>query len=220
MEVIRWFNDPARWWGPTGILQRLAQHAAYVGVAVAVAVAGGFVVGVVAGRARRPARSGRRLPMLIRVVGLGGMAGIVYALHPVREWLVVVLLGVLAMGQVAGSVADGFASVDTDALDAAEALGLSGRQRFVGIEVRCALPAMIAGVRAAAVREVVLVAVAAYAGLEGMGRFVVDEQRAGALAGMVMVAVLAITADVVGAVVQRWVTPVGLRPSLRPRSLR
>lgn len=155
--------------------------------------------------------------MLIRVFGLGGLAGIVGALHPYRGWLVVILFGVLAIGPVAGSVADGFASVDTDALDAAEALGLSGRQRFVGIELRCALPAMVAGVRAAVVREVVIVAVGAYVGLAGLGRFVVDESRAGALSGMIMVAVLAIVADLLGALVQRWFTPAGLRAALRSR---
>jgi osmoprotectant transport system permease protein len=217
VEVIRWFNDPSRWWGAQGILHRLAEHVAYVGVAVAVATLGGLFVGILAGRARRPARSGRRLPMLIRVFGLGGLAGIVGALHPYRGWLVVILFGVLAIGPVAGSVADGFASVDTDALDAAEALGLSGRQRFLGIELRCALPAMVAGVRAAVVREVVIVAVGAYVGLAGLGRFVVDESRAGALSGMIMVAALAIVADLLGALVQRWLTPAGLRAALRSR---
>lgn len=211
VEVLRWFNDRARWWGPDGILHRLLEHSAYVGTALGVALVAGCILGVVAGRARRPAQRGRRMPVVVRVLGLIGLGGVVAALHPFRPWLLVLLLGVLATGPVAGAVADGFASVDTDALDAAEALGLSGRQRFFGVEVRCALPAMVAGVRAAVVRLVVMVAVAAYPRLGGLGRFIVDEGRVGAMAGVVMVGVLALAADVVGALVQRWVTPAGLR---------
>ena len=217
VDVIRWFNDRSRWWGSTGILHRLLQHAEYVGLALAVAVVAGTVLGVVAGRARRPARAGRRLPAVVRLLGLVGLGGVVAALHPLRPWLVVLLLGVLATGPVAGAVADGFASVDTDALDAAEALGLSGRQRFGGVEVRCALPAAVAGVRSAVVRLVVITAVAAFPGLGGLGRFIVDEGRVGALAGMTMVGVLALVADGLGALVQRWVTPAGFRAAARAR---
>jgi osmoprotectant transport system permease protein len=217
VDVVRWFNDRSRWWGPDGILHRLLEHAAYVGAALGVALVAGWLLGVLAGRARRPSRRSRRLPVVVRFLGLVGLGGVVAALHPFRPWLVVVLLGVLATGPVAGAVADGFASVDTDALDAAEALGLSGRQRFFGVEVRCALPAMVAGVRAAVVRLVVMVAVAAYPDLGGLGRFIVDEGRVGAMAGMVMVGVLALAADVLGALVQRWVTPAGLRLSLPGR---
>lgn len=217
VDVVRWFNDRSRWWGDTGILHRLLQHAAYVGLALAVAVVAGTLVGVLAGRARRPARAGRRLPAVVRLAGLVGLGGIVAALHPLRPWLVVVLLGVLATGPVAGAVADGFANVDTDALDAAEALGLSGRQRFVGVEIRCALPSVVAGIRSAVVRLVVITAVAAYPGLGGLGRFIVDEGRVGAMAGMTLVGVLALVADVLGALVQRWVTPIGLRAGTRAR---
>lgn len=211
VDVIDWFNDRSRWWGDEGILHRLLEHVAYVGAALAVALVAGSVLGILAGRARRPATRGRRLPAVVRVLGLVGLGGLVAALDPWRPWLVVLLLGVLATGPVAGAAADGFASVDTDALDAAEALGLSGRQRFFGVEVRCALPAVIAGVRSAVVRLVVIIAVAAYPGLGGLGRFVVDEGRTGAMAGMVLVGVLALLADVLGALVQRWLTPAGLR---------
>lgn len=213
VDVLRWFNDRSRWWGPEGILHRLLEHSGFVGAALGVALVAGLVLGVLAGRARRPARQGRRMPVIIRIVGLVGLGGVVAALHPVRPWLVALLLGVLATGPVAGSVAEGLAAVDTDALDAAEALGMSGRQRFFGVEMRCALPALVAGVRSAVVRLVIMVAVVAYPDrvVGGLGRFVVDEGRVGALAGMVMVGVLALVADVLGALVQRWVTPAGLR---------
>ena len=217
VDVIRWFDDRARWWGPKGILHRLLEHASYVGVALLVATVAGVVLGVMAGRARRPARTGRRLPGVVRLLGLVGLGFIVAALHPFRLWLVVVLLGVLATGPVAGAVAEGFASVDTDAIDAAEALGMSGRQRFAGVELRCALPAIVAGLRAAVVRLVVIVAVASYADVGGLGRFVVEEERPGALAGALMVGVLALVADVLGSLVQRWVTPAGLRAAAHAR---
>ena len=217
MDVIRWFDDRARWWGPRGILHRLLEHAGYVGLALLVAAVAGVVLGVVAGRARRPARTGRRLPAVVRLLGLIGLGCIVAALHPLRLWLVVLLLGVLATGPVAGAVAEGFASVDTDAIDAAEALGMSARQRFGGVELRCAMPSIVAGLRAAVVRLVVICAVAAYPGLGGLGRFIVDEDRAGALAGALMVAALALVADVLGALVQRWVTPAGMRAVARTR---
>lgn len=109
------------------------------------------------------------------------------------------------------NILTGLRSVPPDVLEAARAMGLSRRQTLVRIEVPLALPAMLAGLRIAAVTTVSLATVAAFVLPEGLGAPIFDGLRtffttkliaAGALA-----VALALAADAGLVLLQRAVTP-------------
>src|SRR3954452_14577261 len=52
-RVSLWFNDPANWWGPDGLVARIREHMVYTVVIVAVAVLIALPVGLLIGHTGR-----------------------------------------------------------------------------------------------------------------------------------------------------------------------
>lgn len=75
------------------------------------------------------------------------------------------------------AILDGFDQVPPAVEEAAEAMGLSTRQRVIGIRIPLALPVIVNGLRVASVTTVGLVTVAAIVGQGGLGRLILDGLR-------------------------------------------
>jgi osmoprotectant transport system permease protein len=104
--------------------------------------------------------------------------------------------------------------VDKDAVQAARAMGMRPRQVLLGVEIPLALPLMFAGIRTAAVYVVATATLAALAGGGGLGDIIVNQPTygpEGVVAGSIAIAVLAFATEGVFALLQRAVTPRGLR---------
>jgi osmoprotectant transport system permease protein len=105
----------------------------------------------------------------------------------------------------------GLRAVPRDALDAAEAMGLTRLQTLVRVELPLALPPIMAGVRIATVTTISLTTVAAYIGAGGLGEPIFDAIQTGFktefLAAGVLAVALALVADGLLVVVQRALTP-------------
>jgi osmoprotectant transport system permease protein len=105
----------------------------------------------------------------------------------------------------------GLRSVPPDALEAAQAMGLSRRQTLLRVELPLALPPIMAGVRIATVTTISLTTVAAYIGVGGLGQPIFDGIQTGfktefiAAGGLAIV--LALAADGLLVVAQRLLTP-------------
>ncbi|HET8895158.1 MAG TPA: ABC transporter permease [Gaiellaceae bacterium] len=107
---------------------------------------------------------------------------------------------------------EGLRAVPSDILEAARGSGFTRTQTFVRVELPLALPAVLAGLRIAAVSTVSIATVAAFVIPEGLGRpiFIALEQNvfkteiftAGGLA-----VALALTADALLVLAQRALTP-------------
>lgn len=67
-----------------------------------------------------------------------------------------------------------FDEVDTATLEAADAMGMTRRQRFVSVEVPLAMPAVVAGLRVTVVTIIGLVTVGGLFGLGGFGNLIDD----------------------------------------------
>ena len=87
-------------------------------------------------------------------------------------------------------------------------MGMTDSQVLWQVELPNAMPLVFSGVRSAALQVIATATIAAYVGLEGLGRFVYDglasrdfAQMAG---GAVLVAALALVVDLVLALVQRY----------------
>jgi len=105
----------------------------------------------------------------------------------------------------------GLRGIPPSALEAAQAMGLTDRQRLLRVELPLALPAIMAGIRIATVTTISLVTVAAYIGVGGLGEPIFNAIQTGfktefIAAGLLAIA-LALVADALLVVAQRLLTP-------------
>jgi osmoprotectant transport system permease protein len=131
--------------------------------------------------------------------------------------LIPLLVGliVLAIPPILAQTYAGIRSVDRSAVEAAVGMGMRPRQVLFEVEVPMALPLIFSGLRSALLQVVATATVAAYAGLGGLGRLLIDglnqNEYDQIFAGAVLVALLAITLDYLSAAVERAVVSPGVR---------
>jgi osmoprotectant transport system permease protein len=179
-----------------------AEHVALVLISTGVAAAIGVPIGIMA--ARRP-RIGGPLTAVASVVQTVPSLALLGFLLPLplvggigarTALAALILYGLLP---VIRTTAAGLRSVDPAILEAADAMGMTSRQRLLHVELPLALPAIVAGIRVSAVVGVGTVTIAAAIGAGGLGQYIyrglsmVDSTVI--LAGAIPVAVLAIAID-------------------------
>jgi osmoprotectant transport system permease protein len=231
-QLWRWLTDPTHWQGPDGVPARIVEHLGYsaasLALAALIAVPAGLFVGHT-GRGKvivvNAAGALRAIPSLgllfVSVLVLGPrLRGDAAFLAPA-----LLVLAVLAVPPIMAGAYAGVAQVEAAARDAAFGMGMTGRQVLFRVEVPCAMPLLLSGVRSATLQVIATATLAATVGLGGLGRFLIDGltvrdygQMAG---GAVLVAVLALGVDGLVAVVQRLVVSRGLtaREQRRPRTV-
>ncbi|GHE44323.1 ABC transporter permease [Streptosporangium violaceochromogenes] len=216
--LAEFFGDAANWSGPDGIPVRLLEHLEFSAIslllAALVAVPLGLGIGHT-GRGALPvllsANAARALPtlgLLVLIVLLMGVGTDVPVLIP---------LVALAVPPILVNTYEGIRGVDPDLRDAAYGMGLRGRQVLGRVLVPVALPLILLGLRVAAIQVVSTATVAAYVGLGGLGRFIVDglatKDFPRTLGGAVLVALLALAVQLVFTLVQRLVVSPGVSGS-------
>lgn len=197
--------------GQDGILSLFWQHLVLSFVPVAVAFAISLPIGILAHRKRSlyaPATvitgvlytipSLAFFVMLIPVMGLGR--------PPVLVALTAYCLLILIR-----NVVTGLDSVPEDTKDAARGMGLTERQILTGVELPLALPVIVAGIRIASVTVIGIASIAAFIGAGGLGEMIFDgigrQFPTAIILGGVLVAVIAISADVSLYRVEGWLRP-------------
>jgi osmoprotectant transport system permease protein len=105
--------------------------------------------------------------------------------------------------------------VDPAARDAARGMGMTPMQVLTRVEVPLAAPLILAGVRSALLQVIATATIAAFAGLGGLGRFIIDgfavSDDARIYGGSIVVAVLALLGEGLFALAQWSVRPAGVR---------
>jgi osmoprotectant transport system permease protein len=105
----------------------------------------------------------------------------------------------------------GLRGVPQSVIEAAQAMGLTSRQRLLRVELPLALPAIMAGVRIATVTTISLTTVAAYIGAGGLGAPIFDAIQTGFktefVGAGVLAILLALVVDILLVIVQRLITP-------------
>lgn len=109
------------------------------------------------------------------------------------------------------NIVAGLDGVPPDVVEAARGMGYSGPRQLVQIELPLAVPAIIAGVRIAAVTLIGLVPVAALIGQGGLGALMIDgfqrDFRTPITVAGALVIALAVASDALLLLLQRVVTP-------------
>lgn len=237
-RVLVWLNDPGNWWGPGGLLARLGEHIVYSLVLVLAALVLALPLGVLIGH------SGRGVALLagaangLRAIpSLGLLLFLIVLLSPrihvtsgftslvtrgSLPYLIpaMIVLLVVAVPPILTSTYAGVESVDDVVADAARGIGMSALQVMTKVELPCALPLIMSGVRSATLQVIATLSVAAYAPLVGgLGRLIVDgnqnltDPRYGypaMVAAAITIAALALVADALLALVQRSIVSPGI----------
>jgi len=220
-RIFAWLADGAHWQGSDGILARLIEHLAYSLVAVVIAALIAIPLGLFIGHTGRGrflvvnlTGAARAIPSLgllfLAVLWLGPkFSGDIAFLAPAGLVLVVLAIPPILSGAYAG-----VEGVDPQARDAAKGMGMRGTEVLRQVEVPCALPLIMSGIRSATLQVIATATIAAVVGLGGLGRFLIDglavRDTPQTASGAVLVALLALAVDMVLALVQRSVVSRGL----------
>ena len=136
--------------------------------------------------------------LLINLTGLG-------------QWPVVIGLTIYSLVILVRNLVEGLRGVPAEVRDAATAMGYRQTKRLFAIELPLALPAIVAGLRVAAVSNISLVSVGALIGTGGLGQlfihgFQIDNQIE-IWTGIVATILLALAADLLIVAGGRALTP-------------
>ncbi|QKJ85242.1 Glycine betaine ABC transport system permease protein [Paramixta manurensis] len=169
-----WLQVRDHWLGSDGLLPRLAEHLWYVAISMLIASLIALPLGIFLGHRRRGAawvinlfNMGRAIPSLglvllsIILIGYGDMP-------------VFIALVALSIPPILTNAWAGVYQVDSQLRDAARAMGMTAAQRLWQMEIPLALPLIFAGIRTSLVQLIATATIAAYAGLGGLGRFLID----------------------------------------------
>lgn len=218
LEAVRWLIHGAHWHGYDGIPSRLAQHVELSLVSMVIAAAIAVPAGLAVGHTRKGeflatslANGARSIPSF----GLLALAFVaVLAISPRRAFGLVpsvVALVALALPPILTNTYVGVQEVDSDALESARGMGLSERQILFTLEVPLSVGLILAGLRTAAVQIVATATLWALFGGGGLGRYIVDglaqQDYPKMLAGVFLVAILALVTELLLAAFERSVTP-------------
>lgn len=213
--LIAWFTDSENWHGQNGVPYQVAQHVYYVVLSLVIASAIAIPVGLFVGHARRGGVALVGIGNAIRALPTLGLVTFLFLLLADDLVASTIALVVLAIPPILAGTYAGVEAADPEMVDAAEGVGMTGWQRLWQVEFPNALPLLLGGVRNAVLQLVATAAVAAYVGLNGLGRFVLDGlaiyDYPQVAAGAILTALLAIVLDLVVAAIQRAVVPRGVR---------
>jgi osmoprotectant transport system permease protein len=213
-DLIQWLTAPGQWSGPAGIPVRTVQHLWYSLVATAIAAAIALPIGVGIGHLGRGGLLAINLSNLGRALPSLGIIILVFTLVGFGVVPVLVALTALAIPPIVTNSYVGMRSVDRDVREAAEGMGMTGWQVLWRVELPVAMPLIMAGIRTSTVQVVATATLAAFVGLGGLGRYLIDgfAQRdlPQVLGGAVLVAVLSLLTELVLGRVQTLVVSKGL----------
>ena len=223
-RALAYLNDPYNWTRPSGIVDLALEHLWISAAAVLAAMVVALPIGTALGTSRRGAGLVVVLSNVSRAVPTLALLTL-FAVSPIGfgNRATAIALAVFAVPPILTNTFVGFRGVDPEVREAARGMGMSRGQVLARVELPLALPLVMTGIRTAAVQVVATAGLAALVGGGGLGRIVnlgFGQQDYGVMiAGAVLVAGVALLAELVLAVASWAVTPGPRRlPFLRVRT--
>ena len=203
-------------WGRRALLLQLAlRHLFLVAVALAAAALIAIPLGLALERARRSAGIVLGGLGILQVIPSIALLAFMVPLLGIGIVPALVALWLYALYPIARGTYSGVRDADPAAVEAAEALGATPRQSLIMVRLPLAAPAIMAGVRTAAVITVGAATLAAFIGAGGLGEPIVEGLALAdarmILSGAIPAAILALLVDGGLALVERRVAPAHLR---------
>ncbi len=201
--------------GPNN-LPLLWEHLKLTGIAMGLALVVALPLGLVLGHTGKGSFLAISASNIGRAVPSVALIALFIAFFPRSpEFLNVTLaLTLLAIPPILTNAYVGVRQTDRDAVDAARGMGLSGGQVIRQVELPLALPLIFGGIRTSTVNVIATATIAPLVGVVTLGDPLVAVSvygREGQIGASIIVAVLAIAAEVGLSAVQRAVTPAGIK---------
>jgi len=196
------------------IFQAILEHVWLVGATMVLAVAIGVPLGIVVARKpwlSKPILGGANIAETIPSLALFGFLLPVPWLGARADRLTITALTLYALLPIIRNTAAGITSVDPAVREAARGMGLTARQILFQVELPLSVSTILAGIRVATVLTIGIATIAAAVGAGGLGEFIfrglamVNNQLI--LAGAIPAALLALGADFVLGLMERFLRP-------------
>jgi len=196
------------------------EHIGIVAISVFLATLIAIPTGVAITRNEQLAKkimNGANILMTIPSIALFGLMLPILSLigHGLGKVPAIIALVVYSQLPIIRNTYVGIKNVPPELVDAGRGLGMNGWTRLKEIEIPLAIPVIIAGLRTAAVMNIGIAAIAAYIGAGGLGVFIQQgiarSYEEMIMTGAIMVALLAIIVDAGMALLEKIVTPKGVK---------
>jgi osmoprotectant transport system permease protein len=242
--VGKYLTTGSNWWGINGLLVHIRDHLIYSAIIVGVAALIALPIGLIVGHTGRGVVAVVGVANALRAVPTLGLIVLLYVWLapkiPVNHGevlfllrgavptfvAVVAVLILLAVPPILTNTYAGIQAVDPAVRDAARGMGMRGSQVLRRVELPCALPLIMSGLRSATLQVIATVTVAAYLpGLGGLGRYIADGAEQAPqqgdppmLSAALLVAILALVIDALLNLIQRLIVSPGVsgRYSTKP----
>jgi osmoprotectant transport system permease protein len=195
--------------------RRTVEHLRLVAVALALGLLVAVPLGLALERRRAVAEPVIRAVGVTQTIPSIALLAFMIPLLGVGALPAVVALWIYSLFPILRNTYTGVRDADPEAVESATALGMSPRQVLLWVRLPLATPVILAGVRTAAVITVGTATLAAFIGAGGLGEPIVTGLQLAdsrlILSGALPAAALAILVDLVLALVERRLTPAGLR---------
>jgi len=206
-EAVDWLTTSAHWHGEEGVPHRLFQHLGYTTLTVAIAAVVALPVGLWIGHTGRLRGLAVLVSGALRALPTLGLLTLVVLWQGIGLTAPIIALVVLAIPPLLAGAYAGLEAIDRRTIDAARAVGMTEWQVLTKVEIPLAAGLIVGGLRSAVLQVVATATIAAYIGLGGLGRYIIDgvaiRDYPQTLSGSLVVVVLALALDAVFAAVQR-----------------
>jgi osmoprotectant transport system permease protein len=214
-----WLKSPTQWHGPDGIPVRVLQHLGYTALSVLIAAAIALPVGLLIGHYGRGGFTAVNIANVWRAIPTLGLLILLVVLIGFSALTWLIPLVALGIPPILVNTYEGVSGVDPDLKDAARGMGMTQWQVLWKVEVPLAVPLILLGLQVTAIFVVATATIAAYIGLGGLGRYIIDglaSNNYGEVAGgAAVIVVLALAVQVLFVGLRRFVVPTGLRQQTR-----
>jgi osmoprotectant transport system permease protein len=202
--------------GGDQLLPLLREHLLITVAAVGIATAIALPIGTWLGHSKRGSflvisvtNAGRAVPSI-------GVVFLFFAALGAGFFNITLALILLAIPPILLNAYTGVRAVDPEAVDAANGMGFTGAQVLRKVELPLALPLIFGGIKTSTVNVLATATLGPEAGVVTLGDPIINPSsygEAGRLGAAILVAALAIVAEVGLSAVQRRLTPKGLKLS-------
>jgi osmoprotectant transport system permease protein len=196
------------------------EHLEIVGVSVVFAIFTGIPLGILSSTSETFAKCVLYVASIIMTIPSVALFGIMIpVLSLIGQGIgflpAVAALSLYAQLPIIRNTYAAISNIDPALYEAANGMGMTTLQRLRKVEIPIALPIIMAGVRMAVVINIGIATISAYIGAGGLGKLIsrgiaqtdIDQ----VVTGAILVSVLAIAADYGLGLLQRLLTPKGLR---------
>lgn len=202
-EVLHLFIDQH-----TFFFKLTLEHIGLSVISVLLATGLGLSIGMLISEQRNTSTFVLSLINVIYTIPSISMLGFLIPLSGIGNLTAVIALTVYALLPMVRNTYIGLTTIDPQLIEAAEGMGMTSRQMMLRIKLPLALPVIFSGLRNMVIMTIALAGIASFIGAGGLGvavfRGITTNNQAMTIAGSLLIALLALLAEGVAIVVERF----------------